>query len=191
MAENPQTTPGAVRTPRPLIRIDMTPMVDLAFLLLTFFILTTSLLRPGALQLLMPPPGARGTPGHALTILATPQGIFHYTGTLGPSDPPLSAMDMRGLRKVLLAHNRHTADTLALLDEALTAKRISPLAFDTLRERAIRGPLAGLCAVHVAPEVNYATIIALMDELDICGVGRYSITEGLLPDEEQAIVQAH
>ena len=34
-------------------------------------------------------------------------------------------------------------------------------------------------------------VIALMDELEICGVGRYGITEGLLPAEELAIDLAH
>ena len=41
------------KTLRPL-RMDMTPMVDLAFLLLTFFILTTSLRRLQGLELIAP-----------------------------------------------------------------------------------------------------------------------------------------
>jgi biopolymer transport protein ExbD len=181
LQQAPQRAQGA------RIRIDMTPMVDLAFLLLTFFILTTSLLRPAALQLVVPSPGTHGAPGHAMTILVTPRGVFHYAGPLAPSGALPQATDMRGLRKALLAHNRHTADTLALLEADRAAGHITPLAFDTLRERSMRGPRAGLCAVRVAPDVNYATIISLLDELDICGVGRYSITEGLLPSEEMAL----
>ncbi len=37
------------------IRIDMTPMVDVAFLLLTFFMLTTSMSRPQTMEINLPP----------------------------------------------------------------------------------------------------------------------------------------
>lgn len=179
------------RKARRSVRIDMTPMVDLAFLLLTFFILTTSLLRPSALQLVMPPLDAHGSPGYALNILLTRDAVYHYAGALHPGDAPPQRTDMRGLRKVLLAHNRHSADTLALLDEALAAHRITALAFDTLRQRSMRRSEAMLCMVRTAPDVRYRAVIALMDELEICGVGRYSITEGLLPAEVLAIDLAH
>lgn len=37
------------------IRLDMTPMVDVAFLLLTFFMLTTSMSRPQTMEINLPP----------------------------------------------------------------------------------------------------------------------------------------
>ena len=37
------------------VRLDMTPMVDVAFLLLTFFMLTTTLLTPQVMEISMPP----------------------------------------------------------------------------------------------------------------------------------------
>lgn len=43
-----------IRAKRISTRLDMTPMVDLAFLLLTFFVLTTSLLKSYVLPLRMP-----------------------------------------------------------------------------------------------------------------------------------------
>jgi biopolymer transport protein ExbD len=60
-----QTTPGpeeletAPRRKRPGIRIDMTPMVDVAFLLLIFFMVTTVFRRPLAMEVNMPEPGAK------------------------------------------------------------------------------------------------------------------------------------
>jgi biopolymer transport protein ExbD len=43
---------------RPGIRIDMTPMVDIAFLLLIFFMVTTVFRRPLAMEVNIPEPGA-------------------------------------------------------------------------------------------------------------------------------------
>ena len=43
---------------RPGIRMDMTPMVDVAFLLLIFFMVTTVFRRPLAMEINMPEPGA-------------------------------------------------------------------------------------------------------------------------------------
>ena len=64
IAERPQALragSGLVRRPkrRVGIRIDMTPMVDVAFLLLIFFMVTTVFRRPLAMEVNMPEPGAR------------------------------------------------------------------------------------------------------------------------------------
>ena len=45
------------RRPIPQVHLDMTPLVDLGFLLLTFFILTTHLLDQRVMNLTMPVPG--------------------------------------------------------------------------------------------------------------------------------------
>lgn len=46
---------GKRRKARLGVRLDMTPMVDVAFLLLTFFMLTTTLLTPQVMEISLPP----------------------------------------------------------------------------------------------------------------------------------------
>jgi biopolymer transport protein ExbD len=50
---------GVRRRPRVGVRIDMTPMVDIAFLLLIFFMVTTVFRRPLAMEVNMPDPDAK------------------------------------------------------------------------------------------------------------------------------------
>lgn len=75
--------PRHARGPRP-IRVDMTPLVDLAFLLLSFFILTTALRRQQGLELAT---GLGSGPASDRTITflwAGHDSLFAYTGTFHP-----------------------------------------------------------------------------------------------------------
>src|SRR5690349_4648962 len=75
-------------------RIDMTPMVDLAFLLLTFFMLTTTFNKPKALELNMPVPQedniapTKVEDDVTTTILIGEENkLFYYEGVFDPKDP--------------------------------------------------------------------------------------------------------
>jgi biopolymer transport protein ExbD len=50
---------GRPKKKRPAVRIDMTPMVDVAFLLLIFFMVTTVFRRPLAMEVNLPEPNAK------------------------------------------------------------------------------------------------------------------------------------
>src|ERR1700749_5153342 len=67
-------------------RVDLTPMVDLGFLLITFFIFTTTMSRPKALHLHLPqdvPNDKRmeTAASHVITLLISKNDqIFYYEG---------------------------------------------------------------------------------------------------------------
>jgi hypothetical protein len=61
-------------------KIDMTPMVDLGFLLITFFVITTELSKPTVMKLNMPADGT-GTQlaeSNALTIIPAGENKLYY-----------------------------------------------------------------------------------------------------------------
>jgi biopolymer transport protein ExbD len=65
------------------VKVDMTPMVDLGFLLITFFIFTTSLAEPTVTKLAMPkqsPDIVEVDRDKFLTILVDRQKVFIYEG---------------------------------------------------------------------------------------------------------------
>lgn len=71
------------------IRIDMTPMVDVAFLLLIFFMVTTVFRRPLAMEVNMPEPGAKVEvpESNVMTIFVDEDGSMQEhigKGDLGP-----------------------------------------------------------------------------------------------------------
>jgi biopolymer transport protein ExbD len=74
---------GVQRMKRHNVKTDMTPMVDLGFLLITFFIITTELSKPSVVKLNMTkngPPTELGE-SNALTILLDNQDrVYYYQG---------------------------------------------------------------------------------------------------------------
>ena len=64
------------------LKIDMTPMVDLGFLLITFFVITTELAKPTAMDLFMPKDGKPMPLGksNALTVLLDQDKLYYYHG---------------------------------------------------------------------------------------------------------------
>jgi biopolymer transport protein ExbD len=111
--------------------MDMTPMVDLAFLLLTFFILTTSLRRLEGMDLVAPV-GIGGKPAdRTLTFLVGGRDTIY--GYAGPFDPAVTVPKRYGLDQVRFSlrsvkdtaglalfikprHNTRYADVVGLVD---------------------------------------------------------------------------
>ncbi|WP_295792436.1 biopolymer transporter ExbD [Mucilaginibacter sp.] len=88
------------------VRVDLTAMVDLAFLLITFFMLTTSLVKPRAMKLVMPVPGPDGFVSEKTTMticLGKKNQAMYY---LGMADKPLTTPKLTGygvqIRKVIV-----------------------------------------------------------------------------------------
>jgi biopolymer transport protein ExbD len=121
MAELTQTqqTPGKgkIRSKKQSVKIDMTPMVDLAFLLLTFFILTSTLTNPNALDLTMPDrttePPSISADNVLNLVLAENNKVYWWKG-LEPK-AAVTNFSNEGVRKVLLEQGRDNPKLMILI----------------------------------------------------------------------------
>jgi len=145
---------GGSRLHRMPARVDLTAMVDLAFLLITFFILTTTLSKSRVLPLVMPVPGpsepvaASGT----LTIClgAYNQAVYY----IGMGDKPLTAPKLVGYGKGLTNLIVQTARQIA----ASTHKNMFVI-------------------IKPSDHSVYKNLVATLDEMNITGVSSYAIAQ--------------
>ena len=179
---------GKKRPKKGSTRIDMTPMVDLGFLLLTFFVMTTTFSKPKVMSLSYPakidktedvkqPPLNNG-----ITFLLSKDKIFYYLGEFNPKGGPVTTLeetnfsptDAKGIRKLLADKNAFVIKQKALLDDKLKRKQIA----DTTYERLLNGP-TGLKTKKEALKVLIKTdekatcenFIDLVDEVKIAQIG--------------------
>ena len=103
------------------IRIDMTPLVDVAFLLLIFFMVTTVFRTPQALEINLPPKDNPPVPiakSNILTVLAMPgDRFFWFVGEQKPEEVAFTALPAI-IRKELAKNPQRMVVVLKIHEEA-------------------------------------------------------------------------
>lgn len=131
-------------------KVDMTPMVDLAFLLITFFMLTTTFGKPQAMELNMPDKTdnndeAPVKASKALTIiLGAEDKVYYYSGF---EDPEIEETDFssNGIRKVVLEKQESVKDLVIIIKPSESSR--------------------------------YKNLVDILDEMDITRSKRYAVVE--------------
>jgi biopolymer transport protein ExbD len=111
---------GKKRGKKVSTKIDMTPMVDLAFLLITFFMLTTTFNKPQSMELNMPDKNDKNESqeikeSKAMTIiLGEDDKVYWY---MGMSEPDMKATDYSkdGIRQVIVEKNRQVEGLVIII----------------------------------------------------------------------------
>lgn len=174
-------------------RIDMTPMVDLAFLLLTFFILTTTMYKPSTLQLTYPVPPEEDQPqddkkvNNALTMFLTKQDqILYYVGGFKP-ETQLSRSNLKDIRKVLVEMNLPSVARINEYTKQFNEQKITEAVYDSLKNLSHKQEDALYVIIKPDPDAKFRNVIDMVDEMDISGVGKFAVQDVIKP-EEMALV---
>lgn len=197
MAEIVQAEKGGrnkKRAKKILPHMDMTPMVDLMMLLITFFMLTTSLSKSKVMEITLPeklkdesaaPPKISAS--RTLNILLGPDDrIFWYPGGVDAEDydnlPPVTETDYsaEGIRALLLDRNRFLARKINEFEQQVLEGKIR-ISRDSLQKATSQmktdddtGPIV-LIKAH--DEANYGNFVDILDEMNICGIARYTFMD--------------
>jgi biopolymer transport protein ExbD len=153
--------PGVKKNKKLSTRVDLTPMVDLGFLLITFFIFTTTMSQPTAMRLFLPKDSDDPTPtkeSGALTLLPGKNDvIYYYEGKLAADGSNFKTTNFKGLRDIVIIKKKTTN-----LEDLFVI--IKPHA-----------------------ESSYKNAVDILDEMSINDVKRYALVD-ISPVESQLIV---
>ncbi len=170
-------------------RIDMTPMVDLGFLLITFFMLTTSMSKPQTMEIAMP--SKDKVPDQDKTVLKASKAVtiilgkenrvFYYEGTelngVAPTVVTSSFDKETGIRKYLI--NRNYANVIKVRDLKIKLKesKIEEKDFNAQRDSVLADKNAPVVLIKATNEATYANLIDILDEMAISSIGKYAIID--------------
>jgi len=145
---------GKVRGKKHSTKIDMTPMVDLAFLLLTFFIMTTTFAKPKTMQINMPekpkpndPPPPDIPASKTLTvILGKNDQVFWYQGKGDTAHAITTNFGPEGIRRIIAEKKRTIPPKMIVL-------------------------------IKMTDEARYKNMVDILDEMNINTIERYAIVD--------------
>lgn len=155
--------PGVKKAKKLSTRVDMTPMVDLGFLLITFFIFTTTMSTPATMDLFMPKDTDKpeeqnkAKESGALTIiLGKADQVYYYEGQLTPDASNFKSTNFKGIR-----------------DEIISKKKNTP-------------PDDLVVVIKPNEEATYKNTVDILDEMTINEVKRFALVD-ILPVENELV----
>jgi biopolymer transport protein ExbD len=183
---------GKRRPKKQSTRIDMTPMVDLMCLLITFFMLTTAFSKPKVMVITMPEkktekePEVKIAAWRTLTILLTENDVvYYYTGEANPKKPPLpqlvkSDFSKDGIRKVLLEKNKDLFRQITeyrdkrVSGKLLVADTTAESAIKKMKKEDMKGPIV---LIKADDKAKYKDVVNIIDEMAICNIASYAVVD--------------
>ena len=156
--------PGVKKSKKLSTRVDLTPMVDLGFLLITFFIFTTTMSQPTAMKLFLPKDTEKEEEqnkvkesGALSLLLGDKDVVYYYEGTLVPDGSNFKSTNYKDVRTVIIDKKKST------------------------------NPEDFVVVIKPGPNATYKNTVDILDEMTINEVKRYAMVD-LFPIELQMMV---
>ena len=192
------------------VRVDFTPMVDMMMLLITFFMLCTSLAKPQTMELSMPSNDQKiqdedksvTKASYTITIyLGANNKIYYVEGQPKYDDPSCmkeTTWGKDGIRSVLINHV--TEDSTMPVQQVMAAKaaldrkkladpkKYTDSVYNAELAKIKSGDLGNekistmTVIIKATDKATYKDLVDALDEMQICSIGKYVIDK-INPDD--------
>ena len=192
------------------VRVDFTPMVDMMMLLITFFMLCTSLAKPQTMELSMPRNDKNMTDqdksvtkaSYTITVYVAGNNKIFYTAGLPKYDDPSTLKETTwgkdGIRKVFMQHV--TEDNTQPVLQVMKAKAELDQKKDQMPDSVYKQELTKIKAGEIGGQkiqtmtvIIKATdkalaqnVIDALDEMQICSIAKY-VLDKISPDDAKLL----
>jgi biopolymer transport protein ExbD len=165
---------GKVRSKKSGSKVDLTAMVDLAFLLITFFMLTTTLSKPQSMPLGLPDKEddknkdkpIKVDENRTMTVLLGANNkMTYYMGLLATpiAGPKEISYGKEGIRKELLKRKKSVLEYTGKKDKGM------------------------IVIIKPSKKSNYRNLVDILDEMAIVDVPTYAIVNDFTPEEQKLL----
>ncbi len=167
---------GKVRSKKSNAKVDLTAMVDLAFLLITFFMLTTTLSKPQSMSLGLPDKEDKPDPRNQVKVdenrtmtilLGDNDKLVRYVGLLATpvagGAPKEFSYGKEGIRKELISRKKLVLEYTGNKDKGM------------------------IVIIKPSKKSNYRNLVDILDEMAIVDVPTYAIVNDYTPEEKKLL----
>ncbi|MGD0711695.1 MAG: biopolymer transporter ExbD [Bacteroidales bacterium] len=192
--EEKQEKGGRKKPKKHSTEIDMTPMVDLMCLLITFFMLTTAFSKPKIMEITMPEKNDTQKKEDQTKIQADrtynilmsgDDKIYYYKGLADPKKPPLpelikTSYGKDGIRKTLLQLNKNVfkqveeLKTKVLKGELVMADSTLNRKIKDIKKSDKKAPIL---LIKADDKAKYKNVVDIIDEMAICNIASYALVD--------------
>ena len=182
--------PGVKKAKKLSTRVDMTPMVDLGFLLITFFVFTATMSEPTTLDLNMPKDikdKKEQTEVKESGVLSVMLGkndvIYYYEGKLKEDGSNFQSTDFKGIRSIIINKRQEVIDRYKQRPdpecEAKMAREGKPVSNCTDRDFVV--------IIKPSNDATYKNTVDILDEMTINQVRTYAMVK--IFDQEYELIK--
>ena len=177
------------------VRVDFTPMVDMNMLLITFFMLCTTLSKPQSMEISMPSNDKSITEqqksmvkaSQAITLLlGADNKLYYYEGEPNYKDYTSlkeTSYTPDGIRSILLQKNVAAVNKVRALKLQKLDLKISEEEYRKQVSEIKSGKDTPTVIIKATDDASYKNLIDALDEMQICNIGKYVITDIAEADE--------
>lgn len=188
------------KTKKLAIHIDFTPMVDMNMLLITFFMLCSSLSKPQTMEISMPTNDTvtedeqnKVKASRAVTvILGAGDKVYYYLGEPDYNNYNslhLTTYAADGLRALLLERNAEVVRKVEELKANKLTKKMSDEEFEKQMAEARKSKTSPVVMIKATDDSNYKNLIDALDEMHICSISQYAIVP--ITDSDKFLIKNH